>query len=129
MVLDSSALMALLLREPEAGAFLTLIEHDPVRLVSTATILETSMVASGRLEGDSQTELRAMLRALQVQVVPFTEDQLEMAMSAFRRFGKGHHAAGLNFGDCFSYALAASTGEPLLFKGNDFSRTDIVAVA
>ncbi len=125
MVIDSSILVALLLREPEADAFLAAIENAPTRLVSTATILETSMVILGRLRGEGGPRLRTMLKALDLELVPFTTDQLDIAMEAFRRFGKGRHPAALNFGDCFSYALASATGEPLLFKGEDFARTDI----
>ena len=125
MVIDASAFLVLLLTEPEEDAFRQAIHLDPVRLASAATVFESSLVVLSRLGEQGVEELRALFAALTVEVVPFGPEQVAGAVDAFRRFGKGRHRAGLNFGDCFSYALARSTNEPLLFKGDDFSRTDI----
>jgi ribonuclease VapC len=128
MVIDSSAFLALLLDEPERDAFRRAIDDDPVRLASAATLLESSMVALARLGEPGLAELRVVFAAVGAETIPFGRDEVEGAVDAFRRFGKGRHRAGLNFGDCFSYALAKSTGEALLFKGNDFGHTDIARV-
>ena len=125
MVIDSSALLAILLDEPERTIFSTRIDTDDIRLASTATLLETSMVVLARFGDKGAAELDTLLRVAEVEPAPFTAVQLRISIDAFRRFGRGRHPAALNFGDCFSYALAAATGEPLLFKGDDFSRTDI----
>ena len=125
MVIDSSALLAILLGEPEGPAFRTRIDADDTRLASTATLLESSLVVLGRLGDKGADELAALLRVAEVVPTAFTAEQLPIAIDAFRRFGKGRHPAGLNLGDCFSYALAKATGEPLLFKGDDFLQTDI----
>jgi ribonuclease VapC len=128
MVLDTSALLAVLLNEPEAAAFRLAIEADPVRLLSAATLVETAIVIEARVGDVGGRELDRALHKADVKVVAVDVDQAELARHAFRKFGKGRHPAGLNYGDCFSYALAHSTGEPLLFKGHDFSQTDITAV-
>ena len=125
MVIDSSALLAILLDEPERTIFSTRIDADDIRLASTATLLETSMVVLARLGDKGAAELETLLHVVEVEPAPFTARQLRLSIDAFRRFGRGRHPAALNFGDCFSYALAAATGEPLLFKGDDFSQTDI----
>lgn len=125
MIIDASALVAIAFGEPERRAFTDMILSQPTRLASTASLLEAGMVVLGRLGEPGLERLRAVLEQTDVQSAPFTADQLDIALDAFRRFGKGRHPAGLNFGDCFSYALAKATGEPLLFKGDDFSRTDI----
>lgn len=128
MVLDTSALLAVLLNEPEAEAFRLAIEADPVRLLSAATLVETSIVIEARVGEAGGRELDGMLQKADVEVVPVDGEQAELARHAYREFGKGRHAAGLNYGDCFSYALAQSSGEPLLFKGGDFAKTDVAAV-
>ena len=125
MVIDSSALLAILLDEPERTIFSTRIDTDEIRLASTATLLETSMVVLARLGDKGAAELDTLLRVAEVEPAPFTAGQLRISIDAFRRFGRGRHPAALNFGDCFSYALAVATGEPLLFKGDDFSQTDV----
>ena len=125
MVIDSSALLAILLDEPERSVFRTRINTDETRLASTATLLETSMVVLGRFGDKGAAELETLLQVAAIEPAPFTVEQLRIALDACRRFGRGRHPAALNFGDCFSYALAKATGEPLLFKGDDFSRTDI----
>jgi ribonuclease VapC len=128
MVLDSSAVLAVLFDEPERRAFTLSIERDPRRLMSAGSVLESALVAEARRGEPAGRELDLLLHRADVQVVPVDADQVELARSAWRRFGKGRHPAGLNFGDCFAYALAAASGEPLLFKGEDFRRTDIAAV-
>lgn len=125
MVIETSALFAILLREPEREAFLAAIETASIRVISTASAVETSMVVLSRNKEDGLLILEALLRDLQIEQVPLTHDHVAFAVDAFRRFGKGRRRAGLNLGDCFSYALAKATGEPLLFKGDDFSRTDV----
>jgi ribonuclease VapC len=125
MVIDSSAIVAILRDEPEKTALGLAIMAAPVRLMSTATAVETGMVALGRRGEHALAELRALIGALDIEMATFTNEHAQLAVDAFRRFGKGRHPAGLNFGDCFSYALAKATGEPLLFKGDDFSQTDI----
>jgi ribonuclease VapC len=129
MVLDTSALLAILLDEPERRRFNELIEADPVRLISAANVLETAIVLESRSGEAAGRELDLFLHRAQVEVTAVDGDQVEIARAAFRRFGKGRHAAGLNYGDCFAYALAKASGEPLLFKGSDFSRTDVADAA
>jgi ribonuclease VapC len=125
MVIDTSALVAILFGEPEAEAFAEAIEQDPVRLMSAASVLEAAIVVESELGDPGARELDLMLYKAGITVVPFSPEHLAAARHAFRVFGKGRHAAALNFGDCFSYALSKSTGEPLLFKGADFPRTDV----
>jgi ribonuclease VapC len=128
MVLDTSALLALLLDEPEAEDFRAAVEEDTTRLVSAATLLETALVIEARKGEPGGRELDALIRTADVVVVPVDAEHVFEARRAYRRFGKGRHAAGLNFGDLFAYALARTAGEPLLFKGDDFARTDIARV-
>jgi ribonuclease VapC len=128
MVLDTSALLAVLLNEPEAASFRLAIEADPVRLLSAATLVETAIVIEARVGEVGGRELDRLVQKADVEVVAVDAEQAELARHAYREFGKGRHAAGLNYGDCFSYALAHSRGEPLLFKGGDFAKTDVVAV-
>ena len=129
MVVDTSALLALLNLEPESARLAAAIESDSTRLISAATVVETGLVIEARygLAGGRELDLLIVKAGLSVEAV--TPEQAEVARGAWRRFGKGRHAAALNFGDCFSYALAKVTGEPLLFKGDDFARTDIAATA
>ncbi len=127
MVLDSSALMAILRAEPEERAFRTMIKRALVRHLSTPTLVEASVVTLGRAGDAGLAQLHALIEALNIETVALSADHARLAVDAYRRFGKGRHPAGLNFGDCFSYALAQALGEPLLFKGDDFSKTDITA--
>src|SRR5947207_8231328 len=131
MVIDSSALIAMLLAEPEADEFVAVIAATSNRLMSAASYLETAIVMLARSGPDAQEKVDRLLAELSITVVPFARDQAMLGIIAYRQYGKGSgHTAGLNFGDCFTYALAKLTGEPVLFKGNDFSLTDIgVAVA
>jgi ribonuclease VapC len=125
MVLDSSALIAILQGESEGKAFLDGIEAASIRLLSTATLVETSMIVLARQREAGLAILEALLADMKVHAVPFASEHAALAIDAFRRYGKGRHPAGLNLGDCFSYALAKATDQPLLFKGEDFARTDI----
>ena len=125
MVLDTSALLALLLDEPEAEDFRAAVEEDTTRLVSAATLLETALVIEARKGERGGHELDTLIQKAEVLVVPVDAEHVSEARRAYRRFGKGRHAAGLNFGDVFAYALARTAGEPLLFKGDDFAKTDI----
>lgn len=129
MVIDSSALMAMLFGEPECRALARAIDQDPVRLISAVSVFESSIVALARLGEDGCDELDLLMARIQPDVRAFEAEALSPIRAAYARFGKGRHPAGLNFGDCFSYALSRSTGEPLLFKGNDFNKTDLALVA
>lgn len=128
MVIDSSALVAILRNEPERRRFNELIEADQVRLISAGTLLEVGIVLDARGGEPAGRELDLFLHRSGFETAAFTEEQAETALSAFRRFGRGRHPAKLNFGDCFSYALSKTSGEPLLFKGEDFSKTDVDVV-
>ena len=128
VVIDTSALVALLGMEPEAARIAQAIEADPLRLVSAAALVEATIVLESRQGGAAVRELDLLIARAQLQIEPVTVDQAELARSAWRRFGKGRHSAGLNYGDCFSYALSRASGEALLFKGKDFAMTDIQAV-
>ena len=127
MVIDTSALVAVLLREPEREAFLGALEADPVRLLSSVSILEAAMVLEARKHEPGGRELDLFLHRSHIDVVPFTLEQAETARTAWRRYGKGNHPAALNFCDCCAYALSRTSGEPLLFKGDDFAKTDVVS--
>ena len=125
MVLDTSALLALLLDEAEAEDFRVALEDDTTRLVSAATLLETAIVIETRKGEPGGRELDALIHKAEVTVVAVDAEHVSEARRAYRRFGRGRHPASLNFGDVFAYALARTSGEPLLFKGDDFARTDI----
>ncbi len=125
MVIDTSALIAILLDEPEAAAFAKAISADSRRLISAASALETAIVIEARRGPAGGRELDLLLHRARIEVVPFTASHYESARAAWRRFGRGNHPARLNFGDCCAYALAQSSGEALLFKGDDFVLTDV----
>jgi ribonuclease VapC len=125
MVLDTSALAAILFDEPERADFVQKIVAAPRRLISSATLLELSIVVESRRGEVAGRELDLFLHRAKVQTVAVDEDQADLARTAWRRYGKGRHPAGLNFGDLFAYALARASGEELLFKGNDFTKTDV----
>jgi ribonuclease VapC len=129
MVIDSSALLAILLREAEAERFALAIAQDPRRLLSAFSGLESSVVIEARKGEAGGRELDLLLHRSQVEIVPLNGQQATLARQAWRKYGKGRHSARLNVGDCCAYALSRYSGEPLLYKGNDFSQTDIVAVA
>lgn len=128
MVIDSSALIAIIGDEPETFAMLDAIELDSIRWISAATLLETSIVLQSRYGTEVVDDFDTLLTRIGVEIIDFDEDQARIARDAFNRFGKGRHPAALNFGDCFAYALSKSRDEPLLFKGSDFSQTDITSV-
>jgi ribonuclease VapC len=128
MVVDTSALFALLRMEPEAARLAAAVEADAMRLISAATVVEIGLVIESRHGHDGSRELDLFIAKAGLSIESVTQEHAEVAREAWRRYGKGRHAAGLNFGDCFSYALAKITGEPLLFKGNDFNHTDISVV-
>jgi ribonuclease VapC len=128
MVIDSSALIAILRNEPERSAFEDAIRADEVRLVSAVTKLEAGMVALGRRDIAGAEVFDRLLSAFAATIVPFDERQADIARDAFARYGKGRHRAGLNFGDCAAYALSIAEAEPLLFKGTDFGATDVEVV-
>jgi ribonuclease VapC len=128
MVIDTSALVTIALNEPKAELFEQCIVADSMRLISAATLLEVAMVLETRLGEAAGRELDLWLLKAGIDIVAVDADQIEVARRAWRRFGKGRHPAGLNYGDCFSYALAFTRQEPLLFKGDDFSKTDIAKV-
>lgn len=125
MVLDTSVIYAILFNEPEAEFFATKISEDSIRLLSSGTLLEIAIVIEARKGEAGGRELDLFLHRAKVDIVPFDSEQAEIARKAWRCYGKGNHPAQLNFGDCFAYALSKTSGERLLFKGNDFSQTDI----
>lgn len=128
MVIDTSAVIAILLGEPEAESFMEAIESDPRRLISAGSALEAALVIEARKGPAGGRELDLLLHKARIEVVPFTGEHFEIARDAWRRYSKGRHAAALNFGDCFTYALALTSGEPLLYKGDDFAQTDVETV-
>jgi ribonuclease VapC len=128
MVIDTSALVAISFREAEAKAFNAAIAADQIRLVSAATAFEAAMVIEATLGEAGAIDFDYLMKRSELEIRPVDEELFTAARLAWRRFGKGRHPAALNFGDCFSYALSVTTGEPLLFKGNDFSRTDVRSV-
>jgi ribonuclease VapC len=125
MVLDTSAVVAILKNEPERRKFNEAIEASESRSMSTASFVECSMILESRYGADGVRDLDLFIAKAQVSLVPVDEEQADLARRAYRKFGKGRHPAGLNFGDCFSYALSRALDLPLLFKGNDFSQTDV----
>ena len=125
MVIDTSAIVAIVINESDAPRIEVQIADDPVRLISAATVLEATMVIETRLGDAGGREFDLWLFRIGAEIVPVDADQVDAARRAWRRYGKGRHAAALNYGDCFSYALAVTRGEPLLFKGDDFTKTDI----
>ncbi len=125
MVVDTSALLAILQDEPERRTFNEALESADSRLMSVATLVEVSIIIESRYGAEGLRDLDLLLERAGIELVPVDVEQARAARAAYSRFGKGRHPAALNFGDCFSYALARVLGEPLLFKGDDFSRTDL----
>ena len=125
MVIDTSAVLAILLGEPERGQFLELLSESGVRLLSAANALETAIVVESRRGEIAGRELDLFLHRTGIEIVAVDAEQFTIARFAWRKYGKGRHKAGLNFGDCFAYALAKTSSEPLLAKGEDFSQTDL----
>lgn len=129
MVLDSSAIVAIHLKEPGCERLLDVIDtavgKSEALVIGVPTLLETAMILTARLGRDARPLLSVFLRRIDAEVVAFQQEHLDAAMMAFLRFGRGRHPAALNFGDCMAYAVASVAGMPLLFTGGDFSRTDI----
>lgn len=130
MLLDTSALLAMLFDEPEATAMIRAVSRDPVRLVGAPTLVEASAVLTARKGSGGEVALDALLERMRIEVVPMSLDAARLARLAYARFGKGVGDPGvLNFVDCLSYGVAMAEREPLLFKGDDFTRTDVGTVA
>ena len=128
MIVDTSAMIAILYNEPECHHFIKLIRDADQARMSVATYVELCVVIESQLGSEGVRQADAFIRRGQIMIEPVTLEQGEIARQAYFDFGKGRHAAKLNFGDCFAYALSKVTGEPLLFKGNDFAMTDITPV-
>ena len=129
MVVDTSALIAVLNSEAEWRRIEEAMLSAPRLAVSAATLVEASIVADSKRQPDGMADLDLLVSELRIDIVPVTPSHAELARTAYRQFGKGRHPAGLKFGDCFSYALARALGEPLLFVGADFSKTDVEVAA
>ena len=128
MVLDTSAILAILFNEESADRLENAIASDPVRLVSAATVLEAAIVVECRFGEVGGRELDIFIHKAALEVVSVAADQVDVARGAYRTYGKGRHGARLNFGDCFAYALSKTAAEPLLFAGEDFGKTDVEKV-
>lgn len=128
MVIDPSAIIAIIYAEAEEKVFLELIESNETCLLSSPGYVELSIVLGTRYGEQGVEYLELLLKELSITVVPFSPEQARLAAEAFLKFGKGRHPAKLNMGDCFSYGLAKAMKQPLLFKGNDFIQTDIERV-
>jgi ribonuclease VapC len=126
MVVDTSALVAILQEEPDASMYVSAILNDPTRLISAATLAELSIVMLYKRKSDPLSAVDTLVARLRLTIVNVDREQALLARDGYRRFGKGSHSAGLNLGDCFAYALSKQLNEPLLFKGNDFSQTDVL---
>jgi ribonuclease VapC len=127
MILDSLPLVAILAEESDRELYVRAISHAPRCRISAGNFLELSIVIEGQFGADVLRQCDALFRRVGIVIEPVTIEQVHVARQAFHDFGKGRHPAGLNFGDCFAYALAKITGEPLLFKGEDFKKTDVVS--
>lgn len=127
MIVDTSALLAILYNEPDAAWFVDALVTAPVCRISAANFLEAAINIDTHGDADASRQLDNFIRKAGIEIAPVTAEQAQIARQAYLDYGKGRHKAGLNFGDCFAYALAQSTGEPLLFKGDDFPHTDILA--
>ncbi len=127
MIIDTSAIIAVLFNEDDAEVYAEAISRADSCRISAATMVEIAIVVEAQTRNSGGRQLDAFIRRASIGIESVTEEQAYMARQAFIDFGKGRHRAGLNFGDCFSYALAKATREPLLFKGKDFAQTDLVA--
>ena len=128
MVVDTSAVIAILLGEPETAPFIRALADDPKRMISAFNALESAIGIEAKKGEAGGRELDLMLHRARIEIIALNGDQVELALKAWRKYGKGNHPAGLNIGDCCAYALAKFSGEPLLFKGEDFGQTDISPV-
>ena len=129
MIIDISALVAILDQEPEADRIVRTLASAPERTLSAANLVEAGIVMQARRGDDGARDLDLLLAKLRVDIAAVTASQADIARKAFRRYGRGRHPANLNFGDCFAYALAKDKSAPLLFKGNDFGQTDVMAAS
>lgn len=129
MIVDTSAIIAVLIGEPDQDALTRLLALATSRQMSAGSWVELEVVLSRRRDRSLRPRLDELLRLLPIDITPVTVEQAEIGAVAYRTYGKGNHPARLNFGDCFAYALAKSTGQPLLFKGDDFIHTDITPAA
>ena len=129
MIVDTSAIIAVLFEEDGFEGYVDILLRTPNCRMSVASLVEISLVANRRLGPGANKQCDALLLKTEIAIEPVTLEQALIAREAFLNFGKGRHPAGLNFGDCFSYALATATGEPLLFKGDDFSKTDLISAS
>jgi ribonuclease VapC len=125
MIIDTSAIVAILFNEDDAQIYAEAISRADSCRVSAATFVETAIVVESQTKNNGSRQLDAFIRRAGITIEPVTEEQAHIARQAFTDFGKGRHPAGLNYGDCFSYALSKATREPLLFKGKDFAKTDL----
>ena len=125
MIIDTSAIIAILFGEDDAEIYAEAITRADSCRISAATFVETAVVVEAQTRNNGGRQFDAFIRRAGIAIEPVTEEQAHIARQAFIDFGKGRHPAGLNYGDCFSYALAKAAREPLLFKGNDFSQTDV----
>ena len=126
MIVDTSALVAVLFAEPDAEAYALAIAAADRCRISAANYVETAIVIEAQTRDTGSREFDAFFRRSGIVIEPITEEHAHLARRAYTEFGRGRHRAGLNFGDCFAYALARATGEPLLYKGEDFKRTDVI---
>ena len=129
MIIDTSALVAVLDQELEAERIARTLASAPERVLSAANLVEVGIVMQARRGDDGERDLDLLLAKLRVDIAAVTASQADLARKAFRRYGRGRHAANLNFGDCFAYALAKDKSAPLLFKGGDFERTDVIVAS
>jgi ribonuclease VapC len=127
VILDTSPLIAILAGEPDAELYIQAISRAPRCRISAGNFIELSIVVESQFAGEALRQCDALFRRVGIVIEPVTVEHAHLARQAFHDFGKGRHPAGLNFGDCFAYALAKHTGEPLLFKGSDFLQTDVVS--
>src|SRR6267154_6793472 len=125
MIVDTSAIIAILREEPDAEKLASTLESAEIRRISAATYVEAAIVTDSNRDPVLSRRLDSLLQQALINIEPVTVEHTRIAREAYRDFGKGRHRAGLNFGDCFAYALAKEKGEPLLFKGDDFRRTDV----
>jgi ribonuclease VapC len=125
MIIDTSAIVAILFNEDDAQIYAEAISRADSCRVSAATFVETAIVVESQTKNNGSRQLDAFIRRAGITIEPVTEEQAHIARQAFTDFGKGRHPAGLNYGDCFSYALSKAMSEPLLFKGKDFAKTDL----
>jgi ribonuclease VapC len=129
VIIDTSALVAILDQEPEAKRIVRTLASAPERTLSAANLVEVGIVMQARRGDDGARDLDLLLAKLRVEIAAVTASQADIARKAFRRYGRGRHPANLNFGDCFAYALAKDKSAPLLFKGNDFGQTDMMVAS